>query len=182
MSREEYVPNERIVDRAVDLWIRALRKPEYNNGGGIESSMASALASMIPKNNDEETLARFGVELKKLLMNGRVTKYGDGESYTHYATYMGVDYDPDATLCAASEAAGLKMQFPWKTDMHVWTNYVQFSIGYGSRGLYHYPLSDGKWLLTTLAGAPEHITGLCELAENLLADGIACPTFYQIEA
>lgn len=182
MSREEYVPNERIVDRAVSLWINALRKPKYNNGGGIESVMASARASMIPKNNDEDTLTRFGVELKKLLMEGQVKQYGQGEPYTRFATYLGVDYGPDDTLSDAADAAGLKMQFPWKTSMHMWTGHVQFSVGYGERGLYHYPLSNGKWLLTTLNGAPEHIKGLCELAENLLADGLACPAFYQIEA
>jgi hypothetical protein len=182
MSREEYIPNERIVDRAVSLWVGALHKPNYNNGGGAESFMASALASMLPKNNDEETLARFGVELKKLLMEGEVKQYGGGDPYTHHATYLSVDYGPDGTLRAAADAAGLKMEFPWKTSMHLWTGYVQFSMGYGNRGLYHYPLSGGKWLLTTLAGAPEHVQGLCELAEKMLADGFPCPTFYQIEA
>jgi hypothetical protein len=181
VSREEYVPNERIVDRAVYLWLKALRKPQYNNGGGLESFMASGIASMLPKNNDEQTLARFGAELKTLLMSGEVSQYGNGESFTHYQTYLGVDYHPDKTLSTAAEAAGLKMEFPWKTSMHLWTNYVQFSLGYGNRGLYHYPLSNGKWLLTTLTGAPEHVTGLCELAESRLSEGAPCPIFYHIE-
>jgi hypothetical protein len=131
----DYTPDERVIDRVVSLWIGALRDPKYDNGdttGG--SAISAAVVSCRSKNNDDATLARFGAELKKRLMNQFTTPPSreGGEPYTRWITSLGVDYGPDAVLSEAAKAAGLKMEFPWKTRMSFSTDNVNFREGYGA--------------------------------------------------
>ena len=144
-----YTPNERIVDRAVELWKRALANPKYDNGdsslGGI---MTAGLAGQLPTNATPEVLKKFGDHLKSLLMNPD-RQYGNKDIYI---SYLAVDYHPDLCLAEAAEKAGLKMEFPWKTYMYLTSENVCFAQGYCAPHVYHYPLSGGKWLITTLQG------------------------------
>lgn len=144
---DNYTPNPVIVDRAVELWKRVLATPLYQNERpGEGGSLAPILAAMAPKNNAPDVLESFGVALKKSLLQE------DADQGWYGKTYLGVDYGPDRTLADAAEEAGLQMQFPWKTSMHIYTDKVCFSIGYGSPDVYHYPLSGGRWLITDLRG------------------------------
>lgn len=133
-------PNEQIVDRAVELWKRALADPVYDNGG---DGLASVLAGMAKQNSTADVLEAFGVALKAALMTPG--QYG-------YLDILSVDYDPDPTLRAAAEKAGLLTKFPWKTRMFINPDCVAFSQGYGAPDVYHYPLPDGRWLVTRLRG------------------------------
>ena len=160
-----YTPNERIVDRAVALWIEMLSAPKYDNLGEnspesrestMQSVLASVLTSELPKNNTSEVLLRFGVELKKMLMAPteiKFTNYRNEETITtQLYNYLSVDYHPDVPLSAAAERAGLKMHFPWKTSMFLDEKYLYVSYGYGAPHVYHYPLSSDRWLVTALSG------------------------------
>ena len=71
----------------------------------------------------------------------------------------------DVFLRQAAERAGLKMEFPWKTTMHVENEYVCVSNGYGSAYVYHYPLSGDRWLATTLHG--DDISKVIALVEGV---------------
>lgn len=177
----DYIPNERVVDRAVELWIKALRNPVYNNGGGLASFVASAIAHTLDKNNTDEVLQKFGAELKKLLMSGTVREYRDGSTHTFYPTTLNVDYGPNATLSEAAEAAGLKMQFPWKTDMWLNSNGLSFSSGYGASSIRHYPTPMGHWVVTTLAGSVEDVRKLVEYADAVFAFSGFPPDFVRME-
>ena len=163
----DYVPNERIVDRAVELWKRALANPVYRNTMPHEPEHAqnealNAMLATLPKNNTPEILDCFGVALKAALMTPVRSKHVD----PYYQTYLGVDYHPDQMLREAAETAGLKMEFPVKTNMHLAENYVSFAMGYGARHKYHYPLDDGLWLVTSLHGSREDIDALIRYANN----------------
>lgn len=100
---------------------------------------------MIPRNNTAEVLGAFGVALKRLL---KIPTEGG-----YYTTYLGVDYDPDLILRKAADEAGLKMQFPWKTRMVIQAKCLSFAVGYVAEDVYHYPLPDDRWLVTTLRGS-----------------------------
>jgi hypothetical protein len=165
----DYTPDERVIDRVVSLWIGALRDPKYDNGdttGG--SAISAAVVSCRSKNNDDATLARFGAELKKRLMNQFTTPPSreGGEPYTRWITSLGVDYGPDAVLSEAAKAAGLKMEFPWKTRMSFSTDNVNFREGYGALDVFHYPMPEGGWLTTTLSGSKEDVAALVRYAAD----------------
>lgn len=147
MSRPDLMPDDRIIDRAIHIWKQALSSPVYQNLGPGEfdmgSMMASAMADRLPKDNTPEKLLKFGEALKGLLViNDR--GYFDG--------YLSVDYDPCQILYEAAKAADLKMKFPWKTRMNIDVDHISFAMGYGAPNIYHYPLTDGRWLVTSLYG------------------------------
>lgn len=152
MKESDYAPTERTADRAVELWKRMLHSPKYDNVGDTGSPkeratqrMASMLAATIPSNATEDVLDAFGVELKRLLLDDSLSVYSRSS--------LGVDYGPDKLLSDAAAVAGLKMEFPWKTNMSICCAYVSVSSGYGAECVYHYPLDDGRWLVTTLNGS-----------------------------
>lgn len=182
----DYTPNERIVDKAVELWISMLSDPKYDNLGKnsqesfesrVQNTMASVLAKKLQKNNTPEVLARFGMELKKFLMEP--TEY----TYTSYDKvvktekqlfrYLSVDYHPDTPLRIAAELAGLNMEFPWKTSMYLDENFVSVVYGYGDARTYYYPLSNDGWLTTTLNG--EDISKIIKLVEDGYLDNSLAP-------
>jgi len=146
-----YTPNEKIIDHAVALWKKALHLPVYDAGyGGMGLAMAMLQLSKGPNNSTDEVLEKFGVELKKLLMVGKPIPDSDGK--VEYIDYLRVDYDPCKTLSKAAQIAGLETAFPVKTTMYIYNDHVKFSIGYGQPGEIHYPLKDGRWLVTSLQG------------------------------
>lgn len=161
---KEYVPNERIVDRACALWVAMLSNPKYDNLGKdspespqsiMANTMSSMLASMLKKNNTPEVLTKFSAELKTILMNGHSGKWthGDKADFKFGAVnHLSVDYGADIHLKAAAEKAGLEMEFPWKTTMGLNADCLYLGYGYGSPYVYHYPLAGDRWLETTLSG------------------------------
>jgi hypothetical protein len=167
-------PNEKTVDRAIEIWKRLLIKPKYDNLGprlfdytpeeAMPNLMATILAAKLPNNSTEEVLIKFGESLKIRLMN-------EMKQRGYPCAYLRVDYDPDTVLKGAAEDAGLKTQFPWKTSMHIDEKYVSVACGYQAPCIYHYPMPNDRWLMTSLHGTPEDIQKLVQLAEE------GCPLF-----
>lgn len=144
-NQEAYLPTQRTAERAAELWKRMLRSPKYDNGDASPAGgLAMMMAHAIPSNVDEEKLTVFGQELAKCLM----TRDAHGWCDTH----LGVDYGPCKTLADCAKAAGLLVEFPWKTTMHVYADHLSLAYGYGAEHLNHYALSDGRWLITNLYG------------------------------
>jgi hypothetical protein len=177
----EYTPNERIVDRAVAIWVELLTKPKYDNLGKnsgesatsqMQNTMASVLAERCPKNNTSDVLTRFAKELKPFLMEP--TEYTTVNYKKETVTekrmfnYLSVDYHPDIPLAMAAERAGLTMQFPWKTSMFIDNNYVSVSNGYGAERIYHYPLSNDRWLAAAISG--DDVVKIIKLVEDGVLD------------
>lgn len=177
MSRyNEYKPNERIVERAVFLWMEMLERPKYDNFGADSpespdsiraNTMASILAGALPKNNTPEVIQRFGEELRKILLAPLEWESefgGKKKKYTTLFNHLSVDYHPDIPLRTAAERAGLQMEFPWKTTMNISEGHLSLGYGYGSPYVYHYPLTRDRWLVTTLCG--DDIAKIISLVES----------------
>lgn len=155
---KEYRQNEIIVDRAVAVWQRLLESPTYDNGdSSLTGFVASSMARMIPSNANAAKLAAFGAALKRLLMTPH-------PEYGYYPTGLCTDYGPEGTLNQAAEESGLKMEFPWKTNSWLHEDCFAISAGYRAASVYHYPMPDGRWLLTTLHGSTEDNAKLVEYA------------------
>jgi hypothetical protein len=168
----EYVPNPIIVKRTVELWKEMLRKPKYDNLGGTEIHVPSLLSSMLAeqafKNNTEDVLNKFGEELEKLLLSPVTILGWDKKPWTRMINSLSVDYAPDQILQLAAERAGLKMQFPWKTDAYLYENQVVVSYGYAAPALHHYPLKDGRWFVSDISGVD--VKKIITLIENGVLD------------
>lgn len=163
---------EQIIDRAVVVWKRALANPVYRNTlpherehGQMEAM--NAMTALLPKNNTTDVLDRFGAELKDLLTNGYMytPTYGDKVPTLRKTRSIHVDYHPDEVLKIAADRAGLKMEFPIKTSMYINQDSLSFSMGYGAPNDYHYPMPNGRWLVTTLSGEKNDCAALVAYAD-----------------
>lgn len=167
---------ERIYDRVAKLWADMLRNPRFDNGdSSANGAMALGLASVgnTRRQNDAEFSAkvdRFETILADRLKflaahDGEEMPESEWEVYSHITfkkyhkvTHLDCDYDPDRTLEWAALQAGFanvaKTLFPWKTNMSFYDSLgaIALSAGYAAEDVYHYPLSDGKWLLCNLRG------------------------------
>jgi hypothetical protein len=148
MRREEPAP-ENIRRRAITLWQDILRGPKYDNGdksamGGLGMALAFQLASK--HTPTEEQIAAFGEAL--------FTALSTPDEYGVYPYGLHVDYHPDRVLGDAADAAGINpSRFSIKTGMWINHGFVSISEGYGAESVNHYPLEDGRWLVTTLSGS-----------------------------
>ena len=150
-------PTERTARRAVTLWKRMLTNPKYDYLGEhcsredaaqhFQMEAMGISPTKLPNNSTSELLDAFGDELYKRLMDDSLSSY---ERKT-----LGVDYGPDKILAEAASSAGLKMEFPYKTMMWVHDEYISVRYGYGADIVNHYPLSNNRWLVTTLSGEPD---------------------------
>lgn len=144
-----YNPTERTAKKAAEIWKGLLRAPKYDNGDhGPTGAMTQFLVSKLKSNATEEILEVFGEELVKLILTPSDT------SPDYYPnSRLHVDYDPCKPLRTAAEIAGLKMEFPWKTNMNIHADFVSVAAGYGSDWVNHYALDNGKWLVTTITAS-----------------------------
>lgn len=150
-------PKEILIDKAVELWKRMLVRPKFDNGDKSEQGfMGMMLASMLENNSTQDVLDKFGEELKKTLSTPN--------EHGYYDSYLTCDYGPCKLLSDAAAKAGLKTQFPWKTDMFIESSYVSLKHGYGAENVYYYPIDGKKWLVTKLRGSDidkviDYVTG-----------------------
>ncbi len=157
--RKEYKPNEKVVDYAVATWRQALTNPIYQAAvpGTVDVhklALAELAAACESSNANKEKIDAFGVELKRLLMDGHEYEFR-GVKGIEFIEYLGIDYQPDRHLQKAAEEAGLEMRFPLKTSMTISNfqdkvDFFSFSMGYGTRSVYHYLIDDGVWMITDI--------------------------------
>lgn len=157
-----------IIERAVEIWCRALARPRHDNGDNSEHGfMATGLAGMVleqqlAKRDDYPgAIARFRTILTEKLKwlrdhDGEPTGrqvHGRPET-VYFDRSLDTDYNPDPVLAEAANAAGVPLRaFSWKSHVSFYDeNCVGASFGYGAPYNYHYPLSDGRWLICRLRG------------------------------
>lgn len=160
--------SDQIIERAVELWCRALRRPKFDNGDTSPNSIfGQALADMainaaVVKVDDyDAAIDRFRSALTQKLKflrdndglpTGKEGKYGP-ETY-YFDRHLGVDYHPDRDLAEAADEAGLPHRlFSVKSSVSFFSPAcVVSSFGYRARQQNHYPLSDGSWLVCGIQG------------------------------
>lgn len=160
----EIVPDV-IIDRAVELWCRALRQPKHDNGdNSVTGFMTLGLVGMtvdaeLAKIDDlEARIEKFRQALAERLKfmqanDGEPTgKQGGPENY-YFDRFLSVDYGPDPDLRFAADIADIPHSlFSWKSTVQIHATHVCSSFGYGAEYIYHYPLTDGSWLVCRLSG------------------------------
>ena len=156
--------SDRIIDRVALLWSRALAAPTFNNGAdNLPSAMAGVMAADLAAAVTQREDYPRRVEAFRMALAAAMKFDRDHEGEPHPApryeghvrhlnASTGSDYGPDATLSAAAEIADLPVTvFPWKTTIDFYQgDSISTSYGYGGEHEQHYPLSGGRWLITTL--------------------------------
>lgn len=126
------------IAKAVEWWMNALRKPEFRtltdedrrSGRERPAEVAELMAAAFHEDVPDDKILTFGVELEKRIRDALANP-----SKTHMPgeVVLSVDYGPNAILCAALEAAGIKPRMdvlPWKTSMTVGPKVVEVKCGY----------------------------------------------------
>ncbi len=165
MEREKV--SDVIIERAVELWCRALRKPRFDNGDNSDAGFFGAgLAYMNADTAAGETELDKSIERfrEALVTNMKFARDHEGEPTGEQGQYgpetyyfdhcLSTDYSPDKGLREAADEAGIPHKlFSWKSSVNVYDPAaVCASFGYGAPAVYHYPLSGGRWLITKLRG------------------------------
>lgn len=145
MKYDDWNPTPATAARAAKIWRMMLENPKYDNGAeGLTGLLLQSLASKYKSNATPEILDAFEKEMTALLLTPDENGYCE--------TYFSCDYGPDVKLSQLAEKVGLEMQFPIKTSMNIHPDYVSYRFGYSAPWIYHYLLSNGRWLVTTLSG------------------------------
>lgn len=167
-TRDRTYPSDRIIERGVELWCRAIRRPSRDNGDvserGILAAGLSNMALDATMAKVEHLDARIEMFRAALTERLKFLREHDGEEtgtanergeprHHYFNAFLSTDYHPDPDLRLAAEAAGLPPAvFSWKSTVQLLDDCVGASFGYGAPYHYHYPLSDGSWLVCRLRG------------------------------
>lgn len=173
--------SDEIIDRVALIWARALKRPKFDNGddtarGALAEAMASSLAekAIASAPDYELRVEAFRMALAAGMKHDR-DHAGEPHPSPRYEGHVidlrattGSDYGPDATLCAAAEIANLDTSvFPWKSTVDFYSgDSISVSFGYGAEDVNHYPLSGGRWLMTTLRLTGRDKAEIIDAVEN----------------
>lgn len=150
---KEEISNQ-IISRAVDLWCKKLFKPVFDNGDDSEVGAIGGILATVniqrAKNGIDDLQARVEVFRKTLIESLIETR--DSEDY--FNRWLDTDYHPSPELAKAADIAGIPHSlFSCKSSVMMREGCVTSSFGYGADNQNHYPLPDGRWLITTLSGS-----------------------------
>lgn len=147
--------DEMLIKRAAELWGRKLYTPVFDNGDdSLQGALTAGLASM-NIDADKEGINNMPKRIevfKKVLFDNLVNAQNDDNQYLD--RFLSVDYGPCKSLADAADTAGIPYsQFSVKSTVYINAGYVSTSFGYGAEDVNHYPIPDGRWLMTTLRGS-----------------------------
>lgn len=147
------VPNN-LVYRAVDLWCKALLNPIFDNGdNGEVGAMTAALGEInIAAELKIEPNLSAKIEVFRKDLTSRIEEQLNSNS--RRTVYLDTDYAPSGLLAESARAAGIPgTLFSIKSHVSICDDSVSSTFGYSSERSNHYPLFDGRWLVTTLTGS-----------------------------
>ena len=122
------------------------------------------LMAAVEKSATPEGMDKFEQALFDSLQTPRKYNNDDPDSEVYYENRVSCDYGPCQVITDAMKATGIEFTNPIKTNIWIEGNCISVSAGYGAREVYHYPISDGRWLITTLRG--EDISKVIEYVEG----------------
>ena len=153
------LPSDQIIVRAAELWSRAIVDGQWDNG---DTSLPGVMVKTLVTQNRGHAIDTTGLEIQKLAKQFRAAfievviamrdAVRDGRE-SFFRGHCRCDYSPDATLVeVCTKAAVDPILLPCKSDTWLYSGHVHVRFGYGDRSMNHYPLGDGRWLVTSLAG------------------------------
>lgn len=150
---------EEIIKRAVDLWCKKLKAPTYDNGDkSLQGVLGQGLAA-ININHAMKGVDDLDAQIEKfrIALTESITNEASKDEY--FYGELSVDYHPCRLLAEAGKIAGIPDRlFSIKSRAMIEDNYVSTSFGYGVANQNHYPLPDGRWLITTLKGSADDMS------------------------
>jgi hypothetical protein len=159
--RKENITNK-IIMRAVELWCRKLLNPKFDNGDDSDTGCMTHMLATINIQNDKNRIPDLSASIEKFrtVLTEKLIQLRDNPAEGEYFnTYLDVDYRPCLILAEAADIAGIPhSMFSCKSSVSMdryfpeATGRVSTSFGYGAPHIYHYPLPDGRWLMTSLNG------------------------------
>ncbi len=173
MSAPKTEMERRILARDVEIWRRWLAEP-------LAMSVDAGLQDDLYRDGFASVLMDFMAEkLRPDVLEGALHRFAQGlyaASVAHERGSFGLstDYHASPMLRAALDYAGLMPRstcppLPSKSRTHRWESYylesfpsVQASRGYHGQLVYHYPLPDDMWALTSLFGSKDDVARLVE--------------------
>lgn len=149
-----------LMGRAVSLWANSLMNPTFDNGDDSDNGVVmKALGESLQNTLADENGLSLKIEIFKESLTEILSKklIGTDRSFASLSS----DYEPTRDLKLAAEAARIdKKLFSIKSSVTINGSFVTSSFGYASATLNHYPMPDGKWLVTTLTGENDDILKL----------------------
>ncbi len=147
--------HDNIIEKAVDIWCKALHNPKFDNGDKSETGfLGMALASM-NCDHDKNTISMEDAVEKfrnKLISSLKIKR--DNDKY--FSAWLDTDYGPCQELSEAAEGTGIKnSMFSIKSQVMINSDCVVSRFGYGASSTYCWPVSDGRWVLTKSHLSPE---------------------------
>ena len=158
-----------LIEKAVNLWSDTLLTPKFDHG---ETSIGGEVAAMLGALNIKKTLDRENEdELKAKIesFKSALIKLINEKLEQSFGSYisMSTDYSPNELLSIAADEAGISHSlFSVKSSVSIMEGMVTSSFGYGATATHHYPMPDGRWLITSLRGSDEDISKLIHHAMN----------------
>ncbi|MFK3873053.1 hypothetical protein [Pseudoalteromonas rhizosphaerae] len=144
----------RLIEKAVDIWCNALKKPNFDNGDKtVTGEMINVLASKLVEKelvNDEELDNKIAIFRQHLTANLIKRSKIEGESFWES---LSCDYNPCTILNSAAHAANIPARlFSVKSSVDIESGFLEVKFGYGCLPTLYYPLPDGRWLKAKLRG------------------------------
>lgn len=122
---------EEVILTAVQWWSDKLasKAPHSNGDKSSASFMACLFADLGAKTLTPEQVSTF----ERALTERLGAKYDKHFTRGSDCFIIGCDYGPDIALYESAEEAGIStMNFPFKTWMRIYKDYVEVSAGYGA--------------------------------------------------
>lgn len=161
--------SDAIIERAVELWCRALQRPKFDNGDKSETGFFGAALHNSNANHDLAKIDDFTASVERfreiLVAKLKFGRDNEGQPTGKQLSYgpetvrfdrdLNTDYGPDQALGDAATEAGLPHSvFSWKSTVSFYSpTHVRSSFGYAAPDMNHYPLSGGRWLICELTGS-----------------------------
>jgi len=143
-----------MIERAVELWCRKLHDPVFDNGDKTEQGFFTGVLANTNIQADKNKIDDMGVRVEKFRKALVRTLKTERDSADYFYGHLSVDYAPCIELGLAANEAGIpESQFSCKSAVAIFEGWVVASFGYAAESTYHYPLPDGKWLVTSLVGS-----------------------------
>ena len=164
-------PSDRIIYRAVELWCRKLKEPVFDNGDNSHTGLLTNILADNIIQCDKSKIDDLDERINKFkeILTKKLIALRDDDSGL-FPKWLDVDYHPCKILTDSANIANIPLSlFSCKSTVNIEHDKIRASFGYAAPYVYHYPLPDGKWLITTITANNEEMQ---RIFENVMSDNV----------